>query len=140
MAKGNDFLTGNTLANRLSGNLGADTLRGMAGNDFLQGDAGLDHLDGGVGNDIINAGVGNDTVNGGLGNDRLTGGLGGDKFVFNTAVPKTGVNTTNLDIITDFNLNDDRFSLENVIFTGMNPGALAPGCLQGARHWHHRHQ
>ena len=47
--------------------------------------------------------------------------------MFNTAVPKTGVNTTNLDIITDFNLNDDRFSLENVIFTGMNPGALAPG-------------
>ena len=120
--KGNDFVSGNALSNRLSGNLGNDTLRGLGGNDVLQGDAGADYLDGGVGIDVINGGIGNDTINGGLGNDRLTGGLGGDKFVFNTAIPKAGVNTTNVDIITDFNLNDDQFRLENVIYTGLNPG------------------
>jgi Ca2+-binding RTX toxin-like protein len=76
-------------------------------------------LKGFLGNDTINGGGGNDQLWGGLGNDRLTGGAGLDSFVFDQVLSST----SNKDVITDFNVADDRFLLDDAIFTGF-AGAL----------------
>ena len=62
---GNDFLNGNTLANRLEGGNGNDTILGLAGNDALFG---------GNGRDFIIGGIGADTIDGGADEDLLIGG------------------------------------------------------------------
>lgn len=62
---GNDFLNGNTLANRLEGGNGNDTILGLAGNDALFG---------GNGRDFIIGGIGADTMDGGADEDLLIGG------------------------------------------------------------------
>ncbi|MFT3953323.1 MAG: calcium-binding protein [Piscinibacter sp.] len=87
--------TGNALANTITGNAGANALNGGSGKDTLSG------------------GSGNDSLNGSTGNDSLTGGAGLDSFVFNSALNAT----SNLDRIVDFNSVDDRFLLENAVFT-----------------------
>ena len=105
-----DTLCGNNLANLLAGNAfpalasGSDFLIGRGGNDTLRGYDGNDRLEG-------DAGV-----------DTLSGGAGDDVFIFNA--PLNAV--TNRDFITDFaNLagNNDRFELENSIFTKLGAGA-----------------
>lgn len=48
---GNDILTGNILANKLTGGSGDDSLNGGDGNDILIGGNGADRLDGGAGTD-----------------------------------------------------------------------------------------
>jgi Ca2+-binding RTX toxin-like protein len=50
---GDDFLTGNSAANRLFGDGGADTIRGRAGDDTIEGGAGADMLFGGNGLDRL---------------------------------------------------------------------------------------
>jgi Ca2+-binding RTX toxin-like protein len=79
----------------------------------------------GAGNGLANSVTGNsgsNTLNGGLGNDTLTGGAGQDRFLFNTALNAT----TNVDLIKDFNVADDRIRLENAIFTALTTtGTLA---------------
>ena len=105
-----DTLCGNNLGNLLAGNMfpalasGFDFLIGRGGNDTLRGYDGDDRLEG-------DAGI-----------DTLSGGLGNDIFIFNA--PLNG--STNRDFITDFaNLagNNDRFELENSIFTKLGAGA-----------------
>ncbi|HEY0281192.1 MAG TPA: calcium-binding protein, partial [Rhizomicrobium sp.] len=75
---GNDVLTGDDRANRLSGLGGDDTLFGLGGDDVLIGGTGNDTLDGGDGNDNLAGQDGNDILYGGLGNDLLDGGAGDD--------------------------------------------------------------
>lgn len=94
--------TGNALANLITGN---------AANNILNG---------GTGNDTLNGASGNDTINGGVGLDTLTGGLGNDIFQFNN----TPNAVTNRDTITDFNVVNDVFHLENTYFTGLAVGTL----------------
>jgi Ca2+-binding RTX toxin-like protein len=96
--------TGNTLANLIAGNTGANALVG------------------GSGLDTLNGGAGNDTLNGGAGNDSLIGGTGLDTFYFNTAPSAS----SNADRVGDFNAVDDRFLLENAVFTKLTTtGAIA---------------
>jgi Ca2+-binding RTX toxin-like protein len=57
-----DFISGNSLANRLDGGRGSDVLIGMSGNDKLFGAAGNDILEGGSGNDALIGGAGSDTA------------------------------------------------------------------------------
>ncbi|WP_165820083.1 hypothetical protein [Microvirga sp. KLBC 81] len=95
---GNDFVTGNSLDNRLTGLAGNDSIAGADGNDVLDGGDGNDTLDGGIGNDTLEgganndflkggdghdslvAGSGRDTLDGGIGNDTLDGGAGADSM------------------------------------------------------------
>jgi serralysin len=87
---GNDSLTGNNLANRLTSGAGSDTVLGGEGGDtladtsgsnYLRGDAGDDSVSGGTGFDDINGNMGNDTVDGGAGNDWVRGGQGDDSVM-----------------------------------------------------------
>jgi Ca2+-binding RTX toxin-like protein len=75
-------------------------------------DVGKEVAVGGTGGDTIKGGSGSDKIGGGLGKDILTGGKGKDAFIFNTKASKT-----NVDKITDFNVNDDSIYLENSVFT-----------------------
>jgi Ca2+-binding RTX toxin-like protein len=90
----------------VTGNNGANSLTGTGFNDVLSGNAG---------NDTLTGGAGDDRLFGGLGNDTLTGGLGADSFVFNS----TPNATSNLDLITDFNVADDTIELARSIFTAL---------------------
>ncbi|MEM1428170.1 MAG: M10 family metallopeptidase [Pseudomonadota bacterium] len=86
---GDDTITGNAVANRLTGNDGDDTLIGGGGNDKLYGGAGLNNLDGGAGKDELYGGSGQETLDGGEdadvisgagGKDRILGGEGADEL------------------------------------------------------------
>jgi Ca2+-binding RTX toxin-like protein len=101
--------TGNTLANTLTGNAGANVLDGAAGIDKVSG------------------GAGHDTVDGGSGNDSLTGGSGADAFRFRTTLDRT----LNVDRISDFVSVDDRFLLDDAVFTGIGAvGALSSAAFR----------
>ena len=88
-----------------TGGLGNDSLFGNFSNNTLAGGAGDDNLYG-VGGD--------DTLNGGAGVDTLSGGTGSDIFLFNTAL---GISP---DIISDFNLLEDKIQLDPTIFSGLS--------------------
>jgi serralysin len=84
---GNDSLTGNTLANRLTigagadtvfGGEGADTVIDIQGSNYLRGDAGDDSVLGGSGFDDINGNMGADTLRGNDGEDWVVGGKDND--------------------------------------------------------------
>ena len=96
----------------LSGSAGGDVLKGGANVDVFYGLGGNDALYGGGGNDYLSGGAGNDLVSGGAGRDILRGGAGKDAFVFDSKVSKA-----NADAIKDFNVKDDRFHLDNAVFT-----------------------
>jgi Ca2+-binding RTX toxin-like protein len=108
---GNDTLTG--------GN-GVDRLDGGAGNDKVSGGGGNDILSGGSGDDTLNGGAGNDLLNGGTGKDKMTGASGVDVFRFNTALA-----ASNVDTITDFQINTDKVQLENAIFAAIGTSLTA---------------
>jgi len=55
-------------------------------------------------------------LDGGKGNDVLTGG-GSDKFVFSSALKAS----SNVDLITDFEVGNERIVLDNAIFTLVGP-------------------
>ena len=97
-------LTGNELGNELWGNDGVNALNGGAGNDALIGFGGDDRLEGGAGFDL------------------LIGGAGQDSFVFATAP-----NPSEADLIADFGGADDTILLDDAVFAGLAPGALAAG-------------
>ncbi|MBD2199480.1 MULTISPECIES: LamG-like jellyroll fold domain-containing protein [Calothrix] len=88
-----------------------ETVSIIGGNDTLNGGVGNDNLDGGAGNDILNGGVDNDRLTGGFGKDTLTGGTGADVFVY-TDLQHSLLN--NFDVITDFNVNEDKFQIPTV--------------------------
>lgn len=80
-----------------------------------------------TGNDIANrldGGYGADRIDGGQGEDVLIGGGGADLFAFTTA-PGAG----NIDQILDFEAGIDRIALDDAIFAGLAPGALAAGAF-----------
>ena len=88
----------------------SDTLSGNSGNDLLFGQGGNDQLNGNFGDDTLLGGAGNDHLIGGLGNDTLTGGTGADTFSWGN---QSLYNET--DIITDFNVNEDKLDLSDLI-------------------------
>jgi Ca2+-binding RTX toxin-like protein len=77
----------------------------------LTGNAAANRLDGREGNDLID---------GGEGADVLAGGLGADVFAF-TAPLGLG----NVDSLLDFQPGADRIALDDSVFAGLAPGALA---------------
>ncbi|MBM6595188.1 calcium-binding protein [Microvirga sp. BT291] len=108
----------------LKGTAGADAIKGLAGHDTIVGRAGADVLAGGAGNDRLVGGAGNDRLIGGPGRDKLTGGAGDDIFVFNAKLSAK----TNVDTITDFNVDDDVIRLDSAVFTKLaKAGPLAAG-------------
>ncbi|MFT3954565.1 MAG: calcium-binding protein [Piscinibacter sp.] len=76
----------------------------------------------------LNGGSGNDTLAGGLGRDTLIGGVGLDSFLFNT-VPNA---STNVDLVSGFSAADDRFLMENAVYTGLGSvtGTLTAGAFR----------
>ena len=64
---------------------------------------------------------GNDLIDGKEGSDILVGGLGADMFAFTTAA-----GAQNIDQIVDFTAGVDRIALDDAVFAGLAPGALAP--------------
>ncbi|MBB1273984.1 Ig-like domain-containing protein, partial [Psychromonas sp. SR45-3] len=125
---GNDTLEGNDENDQLSGGAGNDELLGGTGNDLLEGDTGHDILKGGDNNDQLYGGdgddvlfggdngrdelyggAGGDLLIGGTGNDILAGGDGNDTFVW------TASDTYGTDTITDFNINEDKLDLSDLL-------------------------
>ncbi len=64
----------------------------------------------------LNGGAGNDTLDGGAGINVLTGGTGNDIFKFTTK--------GHVDRITDFNVLNDTFQLENSVFTAFTTAGI----------------
>jgi Ca2+-binding RTX toxin-like protein len=92
---------------QLRGSNGNDTLYGLAGNDVLLGGRGNDVLYGGVGKDILFGDRGNDLlVDDYDGGDLMIGGAGADTF----SVGNWG-NTTNANIIADFEIGSDKIKV-----------------------------
>ena len=100
-------LTGNDLANEMWGNDGVNVMSGAGGDD------------------ILTAFGSSDTLKGGLGADTLIGGSGNDDFVFDTAL-----GGGNIDQLLDFQAGADRLVLDDGVFAGLAPGALAPGAFR----------
>ena len=119
---GSNVLDGLDGSDTLKGYGGADSLYGGDGADWLYGMDGTDTLLGGNGSDTLLGGNGADTLLGGGGNDTLTGGGGPDAFVFNTALNAAG----NVDEVTDFNVADDIFHLDNAVFSTLPAGRWRP--------------
>jgi Ca2+-binding RTX toxin-like protein len=94
---------GNGEDNILRGLGGADTLNGGGGSDILRGGRSADKLFGGAGDNILI---------GGAGKDKLNGGTGSDPFVFNRAPHSP--NSSDRDVIQDFELGIDRIDLSGV--------------------------
>ena len=125
---GNDTIDGGDGADKLDGGEGDDTLNGDDGNDTIVGAAGTDTISGGdgddnidggavndvilggIGKDVLKGGAGNDTITGGVGGDTITGGDGSDVYVY-TDVTDSGITADTFDIITDFDVANDKFDL-----------------------------
>jgi Ca2+-binding RTX toxin-like protein len=135
------LLNGTRNNDTLNGSKDNEYIAGYAGNDKLYGRAGNDTLDGGIGNDLLSGGAGNDTLIDSKGNDVMVGGAGADTFVFSKAnslqaatLEKTPVldalgrptgsflteRVSNVDIIKDFNVNEDvielKFGIKNIAY------------------------
>jgi Ca2+-binding RTX toxin-like protein len=100
------FLAGNAFGQAIFGNEGVNEVFGLGGNDTLWGLGG------------------NDRLNGGTGNDFLVGGAGADLFVFGSTLTPA-----NADLIIGYVAADDAIMLDPKVFTGLAPGALAPGAF-----------
>ncbi|MEM9276263.1 MAG: calcium-binding protein [Cyanobacteria bacterium P01_F01_bin.143] len=105
ISEGDDTIYGGDGDDLIYGEIGDDDLYGEEGHDAIYGGAGYDWLDGGNGDDVLDGGDDSDTLIGGLGNDILTGGEGFDVFVF---TPEDSLIDGYVDIITDFDVNEDR--------------------------------
>ena len=90
----------------------SNVLVGSEGIDIVLGQAGADTLNGAAGDDILVGGLGNDILTGGFGDDILTGGEGMDTFTFdNESLSATSAK----DVITDFQLDEDKLDLSDII-------------------------
>jgi hypothetical protein len=138
---GNDNVTGSQDDDDINGNMGDDTIDGAGGNDrFIRGGKGNDSVSGGAGNDphvngnnnndTVDGGAGDDTVFGGQNNDMVGGGAGNDlihgDFGIDTLMGGAGADTFVLqqgkgeDVILDFSVGEDSFSLENLSAANIN--------------------
>ena len=72
---------------------------------------------------VVRGSSGNNIINGRGGNDELTGLGGQDSFWFNTTLDAA----TNVDVITDFSLVDDRIVLDDAIFSALDLTGLSAG-------------
>ena len=112
---------------------GDDTINGGTGSDFIFGEDGNDSLSGNEDNDVIDGGLGSDILIGGLGSDTLTGGAGFDIFKF-SPIDSLIDTTGDIDIITDFDVNQDRISFVDFALGGVvgEVGGLLGGTAQFA--------
>jgi Ca2+-binding RTX toxin-like protein len=81
-----------------------------------------------TGNEFANVVIGNyggmNWIDGRGGNDILTGGSRADNFVFSTAL-----GAGNVDVIQGYHFSFDRIRLDDAVFVGLAPGALAAGAF-----------
>ncbi|MFT6607495.1 MAG: Ca2+-binding RTX toxin-like protein [Halocynthiibacter sp.] len=120
--RGDDFIVSTGGDNVIRAGHGNDTIITGDGNDYILGDKGRNDISAGGGNDTINTGDHTSTVDGGDGDDViiarlkkgadhvLTGGAGADSFEFIQADAKKIAHVT----ITDFNLEEDTFSVDGI--------------------------
>jgi len=115
-----NLIEGDGEDNKLIGGKENDLIKGYGGKDRLVGRGGNDELKGGIGNDILIGNGGNylmvgeggsDGLWGNMGRDTLTGGNGKDKFYLDETSLVESVEEA--DIITDFNLEQDKISLSS---------------------------
>ena len=113
-----DEIIGRGGADFINAGKGSDLVLGGGGNDIIDGGKGSDTLYGGTGDDTLIGGAGDDFLSGDKGADTLTGDGGDDTFFFSVASPLG----TGVDVVTDFNFNDDVIAVGNG-----SGGALASG-------------
>ena len=130
----NDSLNGTPQTDAIFGLNGDDTINGLQGQDTIQGGQGNDVINGGESGDFLRGGRGNDSLFGAagsdnlygdLGRDTLTGGDGFDNFVLSrrsSGTPRTtgGLNLSDADIITDYNVKEDSIGLLGLSFENLN--------------------
>lgn len=97
-------------------------ITGTTGNDVLTGTTAAETLVGQAGNDTLDAGGGNDILIGGAGVDKLTGGSGADVFRFTNITDSYRSTSAFSDVITDFDVTQDKIDLADLGFTGLGSG------------------
>lgn len=117
--EGDDLHTlfGTDRGDRITGHSYGEQILGGGGGDDITGKGGHDRLFGEEGNDVLRGGAGNDLLSGGAGYDVLEGGKGADHFLF--------TNKSNTDVITDFDLFEDKIDFEGVTYKGAAVNSLA---------------
>ena len=118
--QGDDYAYGGSGQDTIYGASGNDRLHGYGGNDWLMGDEGSDILNGGLGNDHLFGGAGNDFLEGDSGNDTLSGGTGSDTFYYFSL-------NEGHDVITDFNVKQDKILLDGFGFANVKAGSIQVG-------------
>ncbi|GAB3386577.1 M10 family metallopeptidase C-terminal domain-containing protein [Azotobacter armeniacus] len=99
------------------------TFAGTEGSDELLGNSAAEILVGYAGNDTLDGAGGNDILIGGRGRDQLTGGEGEDVFRFTSRNDSFRTESgDSTDMITDFDLAEDRIDLSGLGFTGLGDG------------------
>ncbi|TBW10805.1 poly(beta-D-mannuronate) C5 epimerase [Azotobacter chroococcum subsp. isscasi] len=117
--------SGNLIFERsaIAGGKDDDSLLGSVAAESLDGAGGDDSLAGGVGNDVLNGGAGADNLAGGHGRDQLAGGEGADTFRFSALTDSYRTESDNFsDLISDFDLAEDRIDLSGLGFSGLGDG------------------
>jgi len=110
------------------GSFAADTfplvlVQGTEANDAITGGAANELIFGLAGKDTLVGGEGDDTLVGGAGADKLSGGAGADTFRFDA--PTDSYRTASasaVDLVTDFDIRQDRIDLANLGFSGLGNG------------------
>ncbi|KTB59412.1 mannuronan epimerase [Pseudomonas viridiflava ICMP 13104] len=99
------------------------TVQGTEANDTLTGSAANELIFGLAGKDTLNGGAGDDILVGGAGADKLSGGAGADTFRFDQLTDSYRTATTSAtDLLSDFDISQDRIDLSNLGFTGLGSG------------------
>ncbi|WP_122669584.1 M10 family metallopeptidase C-terminal domain-containing protein [Pseudomonas viridiflava] len=99
------------------------TVLGTEANDVITGGAAHELIFGLAGKDTLNGGTGDDILVGGAGADKLNGGAGADTFRFDQLTDSYRTATTSAtDLLTDFNVSQDRIDLANLGFTRLGSG------------------
>ncbi|WP_024675214.1 M10 family metallopeptidase C-terminal domain-containing protein [Pseudomonas syringae] len=99
------------------------TVQGTEANDTLTGSAANELMFGLAGKDTLNGGAGDDILVGGAGADKLSGGAGADTFRFDQLTDSYRTATTSAtDLLSDFDVSQDRIDLSNLGFTGLGSG------------------
>ncbi|WP_024695869.1 glycosyl hydrolase family 28-related protein [Pseudomonas syringae] len=99
------------------------TVQGTAANDTLNGGAANELIFGLDGKDTLNGGAGDDILVGGAGADKLSGGAGADTFRFDSPTDSyRTASSSSVDLLTDFDVSQDRIDLANLGFSGLGSG------------------